>query len=220
MFLIDVNNLWYAAMERKHPLAGISRSDLVTILDHWAGRVDRRVVLVLDGPGADTAGQAERVYSHGRSADSVIRRWVGESSDPRRITVVSSDRALGREVRKRRVTLQSAEDFADRLERWLHRPAAGGRGEPASKHAGLGGGRDQIRDWLAYFNLHPAPGQCDIIGGDSVRPTAGESQGTSDRTSPDACSESTPEDEDAQQREFRRAFGDVLPLKRRNNRDA
>lgn len=217
MILIDTNNLWYAAMERAHPLAGISRSDFVTLLDRWARTVGDRVVLVLDGAGTDTPSPnngADRVYSGSESADAVIRRWVADSSDPRSITVVSSDRSLVREVRKRRVRTQPADELADRLETWLHRPGRGGATEPAAKQAGLGGVGSHVDDWLNYFELHTPGAQSDIIVKDGTSGQAGGNDLSREGPESDHATE-----EDDVQRALRRAFGGAQPLKRRDTRD-
>jgi len=48
-------------------------------------------------------------------ADSVIEILVAQNSAPRRLTVVTSDRRLGREVRRRRARVMPSESFLERL---------------------------------------------------------------------------------------------------------
>ncbi len=235
--LIDGNNLWYAAMHRGHPLAGIARRDFVRVLDRFARGSGRRVLVVLDGhrPASVAAqteprGGAERVYAGGEPADTVIARRVDQSSEPRRLTVVSSDRSLLRQVRKRRVKVIESEAFAARLETWLNRPTArsGGR-EPAGKQSGLGGVAESIDQWLKFLDLPPA--QSDIMGGEREpgrepsRPGPGRAGSNeagggsqSGRTSDSSPSPSVEQNGLVAREDLGRVLGDVQPLKRRKSR--
>lgn len=85
------------------------------------------VTLVCDGtPGARTkaiAGSGRvrvRYAGGGKSADDLIAAMVDRSSAPRRLTVVSSDRAVQRSARRRRSTVLTSEDFLRRIADDLH----------------------------------------------------------------------------------------------------
>jgi predicted RNA-binding protein with PIN domain len=267
MLLIDGNNLWYAVMARGEPLAGISRTDLLAVIDHYANRSGEHIVVVLDGypasgpprrpTRADRLGEeAERepapgagqplhetpiilphsgcqhLYAAPRSADAVIEQIVSDSTEPRRLTVVSSDRELIVQVRKRRVHVIDAQEFALRLEGWLNRPRHHAAPEPAAKRAGLGGSRDSLKDWLLFFDLPPEAS--DISKGErasSVNPVGGDQTrrgvGSVNQSSPspaDASDSSSARQGEGQQGlpekpaqpgPLDRAFQGVEPLKRR-----
>lgn len=218
MWVIDANNLWYAAMVRGEPLNGIARSELLRVLDAWAEHTDQRVTAVLDGfrPSRsdepdDRGGICRRLYAQSQSADDVIARLVGESSGPGRLTVVTSDRDLARLVRHRRVKVVGAEAFAARLERWLNRPASREPAEPASKHAGLAGSSTSVDLWLRYFQLS-AP-KSDIMQGGRAGATVGDQsqRPIMSQTSPSpVVTNADPV--------LRRVFQDVQPLERRKAR--
>ena len=224
MLIIDGNNLWYAAISQDEPLAGVSRTRLLGLLDYYARRSGEQVVVVLDGrrprsAGGQTqvAGGCQRIYSGAKSADDVIIELVSESSEPRRLTLISSDRELVRQVRKRRVRAVDAERFAHRLEGWLNRPRPVRRDEPDSKWGGLGGSKNSIEEWLKFFDLHGPTS--DIMGGER----AGSQDGGQSRRIISSLAQASPSpvvvaltrtsDED-----MRRAFPDVQPLKHRDRR--
>ncbi|MDD4888547.1 MAG: NYN domain-containing protein [Phycisphaerae bacterium] len=219
MLIIDCNNLWYAAMIQGEPLNGISRTELVRVLDIYARRSGQQIVAVLDGhrprgaaASAEDYGGCRRVYAESRPADDVIAALVAESSEPRRLTVVSSDRDLIRAVRKRRVRVIESPVFAARMEGWLNRPVSRGGAEPASKRFGLGGSGHSINQWLRYFDL--TTGKTDIIAG--VR--AGSESGESSQRPVKSEASPSPVVANSSEAELSRIFKDVQPLKRRSRR--
>jgi len=222
MLIIDCNNLWFAAMVQAEPLNGISRDELLDVLDYYARRSGQDIVAALDGrrrgrsaDAGNDSGGCRPIYAGAKSADDVINQLVDESSEPRRLTVVSSDRQLIRQVRKRRVRVVDSQVFARRLVRWLNRPIARGGGEPPTKQGGLGGSGHLINQWLIYFDLQA--GKSDIIDGERAgKRDGGQSRQVSTRSSQVRCSpDVVAESHDA---EARRAFRDVQPLKRRKRR--
>jgi predicted RNA-binding protein with PIN domain len=231
MLIVDVNNLWYAAIEQHHDhhLAGVSRDELVRLLIDFARAFGEELVVVLDGPppqGAPpdrTTRGVRRIYGAGRSADAIIVRMVHESTDPRRMTVVSSDRELTRQARLRRARIVDSETFGNRLARWLDRPRRRDGREPTAKQGGLGGTDDQIDGWLEYFQLDRDPEQHDIMGGEpaGTEPSPSGESARGERQEPDGSSSSSagpPEKRDDTTTEFdslmRRVLGDVTPIKR------
>ena len=258
MLILDGNNLWYAVMARGEPLAGISRHELLAVLDHYASRSGEHIVVVLDGypasgpprrptraerigkednPGASRPlhetpiilphSGCQHLYAAPRSADAVIAQLVGDSTEPRRLTVVTSDRELIAQVRKRRVHVLDSQEFASRLEHWLNRPHHRTAPEPAAKQAGLGGGQDSLKDWLIFFDLGAETS--DITKGERATGTdsAGHEQNPANQSSPspsdssdgsaDRKSESAqgPAGDPGQPGSLDRAFQGVEPLKRR-----
>ena len=224
MLLIDGNNLWYAAMACGEPLAGISRHALVAMLDRFARQAGEPVVVVLDGhprtrPGgwADDLAAIERIFAGSRSADDVIGRLAAESSHPRQLTVVTSDRSLARQVRKRRARVVDSGRFAAQLEKWLNRPAKPMTGrEPASKQSGLGGSANLIEEWLHFFHLTTETS--DIIRSDRAgfqerEPISQPADISVASPSPNAVPKGA-----RTRSELTRAFIDVQPLKRRRRR--
>lgn len=219
MILIDGNNLWYAAMECGEPLAGISRHELVELLDDFARHLGQRVVVVLDGPPRPdnhSAGAAEHIYAGSRSADDVIAQLVADSTDPHRVTVVTSDRSLAKSVRRRRVKRVMSADFAARLETWANRRPSRGIPEPAGKVIGLGGVGKSVDDWLRFFHLRAETS--DIIKGDRAAAAGGTLASRPDRSI--STHSPSPQDEagDGLSDELRRLLPDVQPLKRKRRR--
>lgn len=93
-------------------------------------------------------------------ADSVIEILVAQDSAPRRLTVVTSDRRLGKEVRKRRVRVMPSEvflenlsaDFRENVERADTPTGVQITARPAFAYdVPLAG--DSVRWWLSYLGM-------------------------------------------------------------------
>jgi len=94
-------------------------------------------------------------------ADTIIEILVAQSSAPRRLTVVTSDRRLTRVIRKRRVRIMTSESFLSRLSRDFRNNverSSSNRNTLAARpphayevplHA------DSVRWWLDYLNIDP-----------------------------------------------------------------
>lgn len=222
MLIIDCNNLWYAAMTLGEPLSGIARSELVRLLEAYSGRATEPMTIVLDGHApsrgarqADERSPSRRIYAGRRPADDVIGELVTESSEPRRLTVVSDDRSLLREIRKRKAKAVGSAVFARRLLGWLRCTRRQQPGEPVGKQAGLGGSAASIGKWLKFFELTRE--KSDIIGSEraGTRQTGQAERNTSPSSpSPDVAVESSSD------WQMRRVFEGVQPLKRRKPRQA
>ncbi len=94
-------------------------------------------------------------------ADTLIEIFVAQHSAPRRLTVVTSDRRLGRVVRKRQVRVMPSEDFLQRLSDdfrsnldHLHQQYGSHR-RPAFADTGARLHGESVRWWLDYLNLDP-----------------------------------------------------------------
>lgn len=95
-------------------------------------------------------------------ADSIIEILVAQDSAPRRLTVVTSDRRLGREVRKRRARVMTSEAFLDRLSHDFRtnvgrssRSAAGNATARPPMAYDVPLHPDSVRWWLEYLEMDP-----------------------------------------------------------------
>jgi hypothetical protein len=153
-FLVDGNNLL-------HALAGagveVGRSGLCRLLGGLAGE-GQVVRVVFDGrcPRGDQVGakRVEAIFSHPRTADEVIADLVAANTAPRRLTVVSTDRAIRRSARRRRCRTVTSEAFSAWLGRRMRRPRRAEAVEPPEKTAGLT--PEQTRAWLRELALEDA----------------------------------------------------------------
>ena len=111
--LVDCYNVLYADMPTR--LAGLDEAGLCRVLASsvWGGQ---GVVVVCDGhvkpngPEASPVVGVDLIYSGpGRSADDVIIEMIDRDSAPRRITVVSNDRAIQKAAKRRRCRVMSSE---------------------------------------------------------------------------------------------------------------
>jgi len=152
--LVDGNNVM-GALAAECVDAG--RSMLRELLARFAERVGGVVTVVFDGPPrrgesrpAAEAGSVTVLYGVDRTADDVVIERIRAESAPRRLTVVSSDRVIRREARKRRCRALRAESFA----KWLLAPAPEppAPDEPSAKLHGLTDEDDTAR-WLERFDL-------------------------------------------------------------------
>ena len=152
--LIDGNNLLGALAEVHEALGRLGLCQLLGGLIA-AGQT---VEVVFDGP-APQAGLARQIaetgiitaYSAGEPADELIGRRIADSSAPRRLTVVSSDRQIRQAARRRRCHGIRSEDFARQLLRMRHSPPPKPPAEPTEKRTGLSPAHR--RQWLAEFGL-------------------------------------------------------------------
>lgn len=157
--LIDGNNLLFAARDAEALGPDPGRAALCRWLGRWAEATQRRVVVVFDGaapaPGlAAQIGDAriETVFSgRGVPADDVLVRRIGGDTAPRRLTVVSSDRAVANAARRRRATAVGSADFWRQLRRDLASTRSTEATEPPEKQQGQSA--EQTEAWLDEFGL-------------------------------------------------------------------
>ena len=153
-----------------------------------------RVVLVCDGTPPREApqgrwGHAEVVYAGSdRTADEVIASITAGSTAPRELTVVSSDREVSRQARRRRCRTLDSEAFLRQLiddaARQEKRPASQDR--PSGKLSGR-----QVKQWMAAFGVDPenpvpdapleVPPELDADP-EAAPDVAGSDHGSSDKT--------------------------------------
>lgn len=155
--LIDGNNLLFAARELENPDQPPGRARLCAVLGRWAERRAERVHVVFDGP-PPSGGLAEQIghsalivsYSGRRTADAVLMQLLETDSAARRLTVVSSDRAVAKAAKRRRAKPVRSQVFWAAVQRDLARPEREPL-EPPEKTEGLPPGDED--EWLRELGL-------------------------------------------------------------------
>jgi len=154
--LIDCYNVLHA--EKPASLAGLGEASLCGLLaaSPWARG---GVTVVCDGrpkphsPDPGAVGAVVLIFSGaGRSADDVIIELIDKDTAPRRLTVVSSDRAIRRAARRRRARDWSSEEFLSRLARSARSGGGGGATSPGKPAAGPLPD-EQVDRWLDWFGI-------------------------------------------------------------------
>ncbi|MCA9289734.1 MAG: NYN domain-containing protein [Phycisphaerales bacterium] len=156
--LVDAYNVIHAVGILPPELAGIDVADLIRLIQ--GSRYDQEDVrLICDGtPAPDAPARRHgRLIIHyagaGQSADDVIVDIVNTSTTPRRLTVVTSDAAIIREVRKRRAPTIAAAAFLDHLATDAHRAAARPAPQPPPPESRAALTDAQVQHWMRRFGL-------------------------------------------------------------------
>jgi len=158
MLVVDTYNVLHVTGVLPPDLAGLDAPDLAELVaaSRW-GR--HHAVLVCDGTKPRGMRDAERGHVRvtyaggGASADAHIERLLEDSSHPRRMTVVSNDRAVQRAARRRGAKVLGAEAFLRQLV--ADAAAAPRRGRPAPRRDPGPLTPGQVEAWLRYFGLEP-----------------------------------------------------------------
>lgn len=162
-FLIDGNNLLFAAREAEGPDRPPGRSLLCARLGDWARRTGAQVHVVFDGPAPDAPFAKQigdpdiQVSFSGRgvTADAALIAALASDSAARRLVVVSTDREIRAAARRRRARVLRSDEFWARLQRDLARPETPPR-EPPEKRHGLTPGEGAA--WLRELGLGDSGG--------------------------------------------------------------
>jgi predicted RNA-binding protein with PIN domain len=146
VFLIDGYNLLYAIVGGR-PTAE-ERERMVVRIEAWCRRGGYRARIVFDPTAGlrarETRGAVEILgVAEGLKADEEILRTLASTRDRTAYTVVSDDRAIVAEARKRRFRVVSCREFLRRLE-------VPGHGEP-SEPGGVPPG--EVDYWMREFGL-------------------------------------------------------------------
>jgi len=157
--LLDTYNLLHVPMPEA--LAGLNEWGLCRTLSRGGlARKFRGATLFCDGglkPGAPEQSpfpEIEIVYTgHDKSADDAIVDAVERSTAPRRIVVVSDDRQIARNVRRRKATVWNCRTFIDRLAHSLRHPEAAGAGSDAPVDRSTPLSDEETQRWLREFGL-------------------------------------------------------------------
>lgn len=153
--LVDTYNVLHVTGVLPPDLAGLDAEGLAALVADTGFRHDG-VWLVCDGAPPRPAprnrpGVVLTWAGAGQSADALLVRLVDRSSAPRRITVVTDDRAVRKSVKRRGATLWASAHFLARLAESLPRRMRD-RGEPAKRPVAPLAPRD-VRRWLHEFGL-------------------------------------------------------------------
>lgn len=137
-----------------------SSSSRHRLLDEMAAFVKstgERVTLVFDGApeqripdGTWHRGILVRYSRRGSNADRVVSTLVAESTDRRRLTVVTSDRQLATECRSRGAKTLGASEFRRFMASRPRRTAATKDPGAAARPADV-----PVDEWFRYFGLEP-----------------------------------------------------------------
>lgn len=154
--LVDAYNVLHVVGVLPPDLAGIDLEELAVLIAESRFR-DEEAVLACDGVSkphqVEQTGRVEvRFAGPGVTADDLILRLVRDSSAPRRITVVTSDREIAVNARRRRAVVISSEAFLEMLASDRQRPGTGGP-PPASTPSSEAAGRRQVEHWLRFFGV-------------------------------------------------------------------
>lgn len=149
LLLIDTYNVLHVVGVLPPEIAGLDASGLASMLIRSRWRNDECRLMCDGTPKGSPAPESERVRicyaGPGGSADDAIAECVAESSSPRRITVVSNDREVQREARRRRCRVMSAETFLTQLVEDREKSAKGIQNlEPPSQ---------SVQEWVEEFEL-------------------------------------------------------------------
>lgn len=157
-YLIDGNNLQYALLEAGMETGRVGLCKLLALLKEKSGQ---KVTVIFDGP-APGGGLGRQMlmtgidisFSAGRTADEVIFDIIKQSSASRLLTVVSSDREIRTEARKRRCKIQTSDKFACLLEKISNSPIIQNPDkyrEPKEKFQGPD--KNETEKWLKEFGF-------------------------------------------------------------------
>ena len=137
-----------------------SSSSRLRLLDEVAAFVvstGEKVTMVFDGApedripdGAWHRGILVRYSRRGSNADRVVSSLVAESTDRRRLTVVTSDRQLATECRSRGAKTLGSEEFRRLVARGKVR-----RPRPADPGAAARPADVPVDEWFRYFGIEP-----------------------------------------------------------------
>ncbi len=169
MLVVDAYNVLHVTGVLPPELAGLEVHELADLVagSRW-GR--HQVALVCDGvrpkpvtarggveqrkppsPERLPSGIGVHYAGPGASADALISRMVEESSHPRRMTIVSNDRAVQRSATRRRAAVLSADKWLHQLAMDHGRAPAKGRNHVRRDPGPLSPA--QVDAWLRYFGV-------------------------------------------------------------------
>lgn len=152
-FIVDGNNVM-GQTPGWHRDKAKSRMALLRMLAAFARIKSARVTVVFDGgpdnefPEGSAFHSVKILYARpGSDADSRIERLVETSTDPRGLTIVTSDRHLAFLVRSRGAAVIRSGEFRSQIERLLE--SAPGPEDGEQFEVG------EIDTWLRYFGSLP-----------------------------------------------------------------
>ena len=157
--LIDTCNVLHRTGILPPDLAGVDERGLATLIGR-SRYASNDVLLVCDGASGrgrrskSTApeGTVRLQYAGpSRTADELILHLVQESSAPRSLLVVSSDRAIGVQAKRRKCRIMDADTFLSQLAHdAAFRPPSNPHAKPSTDRVLP---EDEVDDWLKHFDL-------------------------------------------------------------------
>ncbi len=152
-YIVDGNNVMGQTPGWHRDKSG-SRRMLIENLAAFAGLKKARVTVVFDG-GPDNAvpegssfhGVKVLYAERGSDADTRIERLVETATDPRGLTIVTSDRHLAFLVRSRGATVIRSGQFRNQIQRLLESRPGAEDGEQIEV--------GDVTAWLRYFGSLP-----------------------------------------------------------------
>lgn len=154
--IIDGHNLLWSIRKLSEEFEPISDVRLCHILGRYLELSNESGEIIFDGTGPsdkdefDNINKLEVVFSgRGSDADTVIEDKIRESTSPRRLVAVSSDRRVRKAARTRKVTSIRSEVFWGKVCKRFNRKKA--IKEPAAKRDGLSD--SETEQWLRFFGL-------------------------------------------------------------------
>jgi hypothetical protein len=157
VLLVDAYNALHVTGVLPPHLAGLDGPGLAELIAR--SRWGSGAVLVCDGvkprgwPRA-VEGVELRFAGPGRDADTLLERMIGDSPDPRRLTVVSSDNRVRRAGKRSGCKVLSSEGFLNQLAARIDSPRVRA-GSPASGKPEVPLDAFAIRRWLEEFGVSP-----------------------------------------------------------------
>jgi hypothetical protein len=153
--IIDGHNLLWLIRNQEEDKS-ITDVTLCRILDIYFGLTKETAEIIFDGIGPpdksvfDGIKNMELTFS-GRATDcdTLIENRILESTAPKRLVIVSSDRRLRDAADKKKAVAVKSEDFWDEVQKRIskHKPGK----EPAGKRKGLTQGETEL--WLKEFGI-------------------------------------------------------------------
>ena len=154
--IIDGHNLLWAIRKVSEDFEPISDVQLCRILGRYLELSNESGEIIFDGIGPldkslfDNINRLEVIFAGRDSdADTIIEDKIRQSTSPRRLIVVSSDRRVRKAARARRVTSARSEAFWGKVCKQLNRKKA--FKEPPAKRDGLS--ESETEEWLRFFSL-------------------------------------------------------------------
>jgi predicted RNA-binding protein with PIN domain len=153
--IIDGHNLLWSIRNIEED-SSITDAGLCKILDGYFGITGKRGEIIFDGIGPPNKTEFETIKNvevtfSGRATDcdTVIEQRILDSTAPKLLTIISSDRRLRDAASARKGSAVNSEDFWDEVKKRLARHKPGK--EPPGKRKGLTESETEL--WLKTFGL-------------------------------------------------------------------
>lgn len=154
--ILDTYNVLHTTGVLPPHMAGLDIASLIALIGHSRYASDM-AHLICDGtpkhditPYDDTRFRL-RYAGPGADADTLIIEMIAAAADPRRLTVISSDREIRAAARRRRCRTLTSEAFLQHLAHDADRNGPGKSAAPQKPPSPLTG--DQVDRWISIFGL-------------------------------------------------------------------